>query len=155
MKRGRPPYRLRSASGTPPLTRPRLLPLLPDIYILRPFWALIAVPKRSLYRRATWYLYFPPHLAPCPGCLSYSTTSTPDKSDTHIGSSMLALTYPINASDDHLPSFLSTASGTVFKSSLVALPILTIAPDILLPRYNYDLYDVFLVAFYYHRLPAL
>ena len=32
-KRGRPPYRSRSASGTPPLTRPRLLPHLPDVHI--------------------------------------------------------------------------------------------------------------------------
>ena len=32
-KRGRPPYRSRSASGTPPLTRPRSLPLRPAIHM--------------------------------------------------------------------------------------------------------------------------
>ena len=46
-------------------------------YIWRPFWALVAVATRSLYRRASWYLCFQPHLVPFPGCFSYSRLPGP------------------------------------------------------------------------------
>jgi len=63
-----------------------------------------------------------PHLVPCHGCVMLSFLHK--TSDTHYGSSMLALTYTINALDDHLPSRCITSGLAPIAANLVAPPIL-------------------------------
>ena len=53
------------------------------------------------------------------GCDRCGKVPSPITSHTHAGSSMFALTYTINTSDDHLLFFIITASGTRFAASLV------------------------------------
>ena len=104
-KRGRLPYGSRSASGTPPLTRPRSVPLRPGIYMETIFGtysgtetvlistdSVVAIFSGSSnpFSRLPLVLYFP----------------VTDNSDTHNRSSMLALTYTNDASDYHLPFLL-------------------------------------------------
>ena len=66
----------------------------------------------------------PPHLVPCPRYLSNSPAPCSNTSDTQTGSAAFVLTNTINESDDHLPSFFTTASGTFLAASLIVSHIL-------------------------------
>ena len=82
-------------------------------------------PKTVLVWTGSVVLVFSASSSPSSRLPLYSTAPSPYNSDTHNGSSMLALTYTKGASDDHLPSFVSSASGIVFAASLVAHRVLT------------------------------
>ena len=60
--------------------------------------------SRVLCLRPPLFYPSPPHLVPCPGCLLGAPVLPTRTLGTQMGSSILDLTYPINACDAHLPS---------------------------------------------------
>ena len=75
-------------------------------------------PKKSLHYRAQRKLSCSAQFSLLSRLLSNSPTPCSNSSDTQTDSSMFVLMQAINESDDHVPSFFITASGTAVAANL-------------------------------------
>ena len=86
-KRGRPPYRSRSASGTPPFTRPCSLPLRPAIYVETVLGAYNGT-ETVLISTGSVVPVFSASSSPLSRLSLVLYCPVPDNSDIHNGSSI-------------------------------------------------------------------